>query len=91
MDPEAKRLLEETYALAVENNKMLHHVRNVQKWATFFSWLKIFIIVGIAMGSFYFLEPYLKSLTDIYGSISGSNIENNNDGSSSIQDLLKKF
>jgi len=90
MDPESKKLLEETFALAQENNKMLHRVRSVQKWATFWSGVKIFLIIGITLGSFYFLEPYINKIGDLYNSISGTtqNVDNN---SSSFQDLLKKF
>jgi hypothetical protein len=90
MDPESKKLLEETFRLAEENNRMLHKVRSVQKWAAFWSGLKIFIIIGITLGAFYFLEPYLKKVMDLYGSVSGTSQEQNVDGSS-IQDLLKKF
>jgi hypothetical protein len=89
VDPESKKLLEDTYSLALENNKMLHKVRNVQKWATFWSWLKVFLIIGITFGSFYFLEPYLNKVVDLYNSVSGTQQKLN--GSSSIQDLLKKF
>lgn len=66
MDPESKRLLEETLELTQENNKMLHKVRSVQQWATFWSLLKVFLIVGIALGSFYFLQPYIDQLMSIY-------------------------
>jgi len=101
MDSESKKLLEETLELARENNKMLHKVRGVQKWAAFWSGLKIFIIIGIALGSFYFLEPYINKVTDLYNSISGTmqkakgaadNVKNVTDTSSNIlQDLLKKL
>lgn len=90
MDPESKKLLEETFALAQENNKMLHKVRSVQKWTAFWSWLKIILIIGITLGSFYFLEPYLNKMKDLYNSISGTEQKLNNSGSS-FQDLLKKF
>ena len=89
MDPESKQLLEETLALEKENNKMLHKVRNVQKWATFWSGLKIFIIVGIALGSFYFLEPYIDKVINLYNSISGS--KQSQSGSATIQGIVKKL
>ena len=90
MDPESKKLLEETFALTRDNNKMLHKVRSVQKWATFWQTLKILMIIGIALGAFYFLEPYLNKMVDLYNSISGTAQKLNNTGSS-FQDLLKKF
>ncbi|MBU0999377.1 hypothetical protein KKG24_03710 [Patescibacteria group bacterium] len=90
MDPESQKLLEDTFQLAQENNRMLRKIRSVQKWRTFWSGLKIFIIIGIALGSFYFLEPYINKMLDFYGSISGT-VQNVNDNNSSFQDLLKKL
>lgn len=90
MDPESKKLLEDTLALAQENNKMLRKIRSVQKWSIFWSWLKIILIIGITLGSFYFLQPYINKITDLYSSISGTAQELNNSGNS-FQDLLEKF
>jgi len=90
MDPESKKLLEDTFNLAQENNKMLRKVRSVQKWSTFWSSLKIIIIVGIALGSFYFLEPYVDKVVNLYNSVSNTTQKVNN-ASSSFQDLLKKL
>ena len=89
MDPESKKLLEDTFHLAQENNKMLQKVRSVQKWAVFWSSLKILLIVGITLGSFYYLEPYINKIIDLYSSISGTS--QNSGDSGSFQDLLKKF
>ncbi|MCC7160420.1 hypothetical protein IT399_01705 [Candidatus Nomurabacteria bacterium] len=90
MDPESKRLLEETLALTKENNKMLHKVRSVQKWATFWLYLKIFIIIGVALGVFYYIEPYVNKVADLYSSISGTTQKINNTNNS-FQDFLKKI
>lgn len=90
MDPESKKLLENTFILAQENNKMLRKIRSVQKWSIFWSWLKIIVIIGITLGSFYFLQPYINKIVDLYSSISGVEQELN-DSDSSFQDLLKKF
>ena len=89
MDPESKKLLEDTFVLAQENNHILHKVRSVQKWATFWSGLKIIIIIGIALGSFYYLEPYYTKIVNFYSSISGTSQNSGSKGS--FQDLLKKF
>ncbi|MEK7113261.1 MAG: hypothetical protein AAB873_00365 [Patescibacteria group bacterium] len=88
MDSDDKKLLKETFALTEENNKMLKKVRGVQKREAIWSTLKIIIVVGIALGSFYYIEPYLNKMIDIYSSITGIEKKMN---SSSIQDLLKKF
>ena len=69
MDPEDRKLLQETIELVRENNQMLHKVRRVQKRTTLWSIFKITIVVGIALGSFYFLQPYVDRLVEIYKSV----------------------
>ena len=88
MDKESKQLLQNTLALAEENNKMLHKIRGVQKRGTLWQVLKLIVIIGIALGSFYYIEPYLNKIMDLYNSVSGMQQQINN---SPIQDLLKKF
>lgn len=89
MDPESKKLLEETFRFAQENNNMLRRVRSVQKWANLWSLLKVLLIIGIALGSFYFLEPFVNKFIGIWNNISGSQQQQLN--SNPIQDLLKKL
>jgi len=88
MDQESKQLLQNTLALAEENNKMLHKIRGVQKRGTLWQVLKLIVIIGIALGSFYYIEPYLNKIMDLYNSVSGMQQQINN---SPIQDLLEKF
>jgi hypothetical protein len=89
MDPESKKLIEETLALAKENNKMLHKVRRVQKFSAFWQGLKILVIVGVAFGLFYYMEPYLNKIINLYNTISGTEQKLNNNGY--VSDLLNKF
>lgn len=90
MDPESKRLLEETFALTQENNKMLHKVRSIQKWAAFWQGIKIFVIISVALGVVYYIQPYVNKVVDLYNSISGTTQKINNT-SNSFQDFLKKL
>ena len=65
MDQEEKQLLENTFNLAKENNQMLHKIRRSQRIANitrFFYWL---IIIGITVGAFYFVQPYVNQLQDL--------------------------
>jgi hypothetical protein len=89
MDPESKKMIEETFYFAQENNKILRKIRSVQKWDIFWSLLKWFVVIGIALGSFYYLEPYVNKIMNFYGSISGTSQSAGSNGS--FQDLLKKF
>lgn len=92
MDPESKKLLEKTLALAEENNKLLVKVRGAQKRLMFWRIAKYVLIIGFTLGAFYFLEPYIDSTKNFYQSVFGvtESVQNLSD-SSSIQDLLEKL
>jgi len=94
MDPESKQLLQNNLELAEENNKILHKIRGVQKRETLWHVLKLVIIIGITFGSFYFIEPYLNKMMDIYNSVSDikQNIKSVTDvPNNTFKSLLKKF
>lgn len=60
--------------LVEENNKILHKMRRTQKIASVmqvFYWL---IIIGIAVGAFYFLQPYIDGIEKFIKN-SGFNID----------------
>lgn len=78
MDPQSKDLLQKTFALAEENNKMLRHIRRSQKVANIMSIIYWLIIIGIAIGAFYFLQPYI---TQIEAFIKNSGVTLNKIGS----------
>ncbi len=63
MDPESRRLLEDTFALAKDNHRMLRAVRRHQIIGSFgkvFIWL---IVLAIAAYSYFaFLQPLLGKL-----------------------------
>ena len=62
MDPESKQLLQNTFYLAEENNKMLQKIIRAQKFASFMRTLYWLIIIGIGVGAFYFLQPYIDQI-----------------------------
>ena len=67
MDPESKKLLEETFSLAQENNKMLHSIRRSMVLARIMSFMYWVLIIGSAVGAYYFIQPYIEQLIGIYG------------------------
>jgi hypothetical protein len=62
MDPELKELLQTTLNTVEENNRMLRRMRRAQKVASFMRFLYWILIIGIAVGAFYFLQPYVDSI-----------------------------
>jgi hypothetical protein len=66
VDPDIKNLLEENLRLSKENNELLLKVRRVQRWSQIsriFYWI---IIIGISFGAFYFIQPYIGNLLNVY-------------------------
>ena len=71
-DAKTKVLLERTVALVEENNMILRKMHRRMKWGSFFHILYWVLIIGITLGSYYFLQPYLESALGVYGSLSES-------------------
>ncbi len=61
MDPEDKKLLEKVYELAEENNEMLRKIRSIQNRQFIFQIIRWVLIIGISIGAFYFLQPYVDN------------------------------
>ncbi|HEY4518541.1 MAG TPA: hypothetical protein VJG48_02850 [Candidatus Paceibacterota bacterium] len=64
LDPE-KELLE----LTRENNKILRSLRAHNRWATFSHIVYWLVIIGVSVGTFYYLQPYLETLLKTYQQI----------------------
>ncbi len=64
MNPEERSLLERTYKLSQENNDILKSLRRSNRIGTA---IKIFywtVIIGLSVGSIYFIQPYVNFLTE---------------------------
>ena len=69
MDPESKKLLEETLVLEQDNNKMLRSMKRSMLLGRVMNVIYWLIIIGISIGAFYFIQPYFDRLTSLYGSL----------------------
>ncbi|MBI4088573.1 hypothetical protein HY415_00555 [Candidatus Kaiserbacteria bacterium] len=87
MDPEAKRLLEETRAFAKDNHDMLRAIRRHQ-WYSFF-WTVIVWVVVLAL-PFYLYQQYLGPLVEKFSTVSGATTSDNST-ITEIQKLLNSF
>jgi len=66
MEPEVKKLLEDTHNLAEENNKMLHKIRHNQKIGSFVTGVYWVIVISLGVGAFYFLQPYVDKMQHFF-------------------------
>lgn len=89
MDTEVKKMLEESLTLTRENNKILTGIRNAQRRAHMYRLIYWAVIIAITLGAYYFIQPYIESLTGYYSAISGIGSDNVKDGVGSIPDLKR--
>lgn len=67
-DPRTEHLLE----LVEENNKMLKKMRRGQTFDRVLRIIYWLVLIGIAVGSFYYLQPWLEQMMGVYGNITES-------------------
>ncbi len=70
MSPEEKELLNKAVSLAEDNNKMLHAMKRSQRVSNIMNFLYWAVIIGSAVGAYYFIEPYFDEAKKMYESVS---------------------
>ena len=71
MNPDEKDLLQKTYELSTENNKILRGIRSSNRWSVFFRIFYWILIIGASVGAFYFIQPYIDIAVNTYKSVQG--------------------
>ncbi len=69
MDQVVKTLLEETKKLVEDNNKILHSIQKRERLSFLVRILYWLVIIGIGVGAFYYVKPYMEQLMKVYQSI----------------------
>jgi hypothetical protein len=72
MDPETKKMLEENLRLSKENNDILKKMVRIHRWTQIYRVIYWVLILGASFGAYYFIQPYIDSLLNYYGSVSDS-------------------
>jgi hypothetical protein len=88
MSPEEKELLRRSIALAEENNDILRSIQRSMRLARLMTVLYWVVIIGASVGAFYLIQPYLKSVSDLYGG-SQDQVNQINGGVGGLIDSLK--
>lgn len=73
MDPELKHLLEKNIELNEQNNAMLKRLTKALRWNQFWGIVKWTIIIGSAIGAYYWLQPVLQRTLEGYETLLGAN------------------
>ncbi len=69
MQPEEREMLKKALELSQENNKMLHSIKRHLLIGRIFRIVYWVVIIGAAIGLYYYIEPYLESLKTAYDSV----------------------
>jgi len=72
MTPEERELLYRVASTVEDNNKMLHKLQRAARWNTFWRWMYWIVIIGTAIGAFWFVQPYLDKVSGGYASFSNA-------------------
>ena len=76
MDAEQeKKLLQDNLDISLENNKLLKKLVFSQRLGNFLGIIKWVIIIGSALGIYYYLAPTFESLLQTYQDLLGSSGE----------------
>jgi monomeric isocitrate dehydrogenase len=92
MDNEIREINEklgELQSMMEDNQRMVRSLYSKAKWATVLSVFKWILIIGVTVGSFYYIQPFIEKFMVAFDSISG----NSTTGLSSIfknLDFVKK-
>lgn len=66
-----KQKLEETREITERNHELLKKIERSMFWRRVFSIIYWVIIIGVAVGAFYFVQPYIDRVIDAYADFQG--------------------
>ena len=69
MNPDERKMLKENLELSQENNEMLRAIRRSMFWGGVIKAIYWILIIGVAIGAFYFLQPYMDTFAKAYSDI----------------------
>ncbi len=70
MDQETERAVRELLKISRENNKMLKELTKAHKRARLFSILKTVFTIGLLLGAYYLIAPFIDNLINAYSGFS---------------------
>lgn len=68
MDQEEKDMLKKTLELTQENNDMLRSIKRGMFWSKIIRSVYWIVVIGAAVGVYYYIQPYLDNAVNAYGS-----------------------
>ncbi|MEN9649659.1 MAG: hypothetical protein RL094_626 [Candidatus Parcubacteria bacterium] len=78
MDQDIKEIRVELKKLAQmteDNNAMLHSIQRRARMSFLFMILKWLVVLGLTIGAFYYIQPFLEKIAAIYQQVSGTKVD----------------
>ena len=69
MQPEEREMLKKTLELTQENNQMLQSIRRGIFWSRIMRIIYWVVIIGAALGAYYYISPYVDSAVGAYDNV----------------------
>ena len=88
MTPEERQILIQTHRMVEENSKLLRKMHRAALFGRIFHIMYWVIIIGLSVGAYYFVQPYVEQVQDVYGGLKGD-VENVRGAASQIGDIGK--
>jgi len=66
LEQKEEELLEHTYEIEKENNKMLRKMYSDMWWGRAFRFLYWAFIIGAMFGAYYYVQPYIGGMVENY-------------------------
>lgn len=95
MTPDEKIQFEKLLKIVEENNEILKGIRRSNRFSLLIKSIYWFVIIGLSIGAFYFVQPYVNFMGNALGIDTNKSSDSQNTQSSSsdsiklLQDLLK--
>jgi hypothetical protein len=86
MDLETSQLLRRLTELTEENNKILLKIQKHTRWTMFFNAVKWILIIGVFIGSYIVVQPYIDQVMSMYKTLQATQTQ-----SVGLQDYLKSI
>ena len=90
MNPDEKQMLRDIAEQVAENNKILRKLRSKARWGTVIHALYWIVIIGLSVGSYYFIQPYMDQLLKVYSGL-GADVGTVKSVAGGATDLLKNL
>ncbi|MDO8620634.1 MAG: hypothetical protein Q7R64_04795 [bacterium] len=78
MSPEERQLLIQTHRMVEENHALLRKMHRSALFGRVFHMLYWIIIIGLSVGAYFFVQPYVEQVQSVYGGLRGDvqNVKN---------------